>query len=149
MKHICSSIEPLFFLDEAALRDVYSIEELATILLSGVHALVDEGARARDGCVVDAFDNELVLVLGRGLDRDSGHHVDKELGLAAKEVPDLDGLLVLSRENLDRKVRVHKSHFVAVSLQRISARVRFLTLVTPVTMLRTSVEAVFTTLFCL
>lgn len=67
----------LFRVDEFSLGNKDSVEELPLILsIADLADLADLGAAQGKGCVVDAFEDELVLDLSSELNGDAWDHVD-------------------------------------------------------------------------
>ena len=101
----------------AGLADVDTIEELTDILASGdLGGVVDHSRGLGDLFDVVAGEDDLILDLGGAVDLDPREHLDDALELLAKEVVDVDLLLVIGNEAVDGEVSIDKAHLVLVAL---------------------------------
>jgi len=100
-----------------ALRHVDTIKELTDILATrDLGDVVDHGSRLRDGVDIIASQDDLILLLLRTINSDARKHLHNTDELLAKEVVDLDLLLVLADTAVDGEVSVNETHLVLVAL---------------------------------
>lgn len=96
--------------------DVHTIQELTNILLLDQAGLVDERGRAGGQIDVRTFHDDLILGV-RGLaDLGVAQRVNGTHDLLTQEVADQDLLATVGDLGVDREVRVHQAHVVAVGV---------------------------------
>ncbi|KAG7812483.1 hypothetical protein KL921_001715 [Ogataea angusta] len=107
---ICSGLH-----DVASFGNVDTVQELSDILVSDPADLLNIGARLRHVLERISLDDQLVFLGGGDGGLAALPHLDFSESFFSQEVSDLDVVLAVLGHNVDvdREVRVHKSHLVS------------------------------------
>jgi len=106
--------------DVTALRHVQTVQELSDILVADLADLLDIGGTLGDVLERVSGQLELILLVLRRLNLNTGPHDNPSYELLADEVSDLHlpavGLLVLLQVDVDGEMGIYVAHLVLVSL---------------------------------
>jgi hypothetical protein len=113
----------LLLLDDVALRNVDTVQELTDILVLDSGDLLNAGSRLWDSIEIVASNDQLILLGSGSLTGDTLQHLDAESNLLSQEVTDLNFLTVVVNDNVDGKMGIYVTHLVFKTLGNTSDHV--------------------------